>query len=253
MRPPHQGTKTSMFSHMPLDEERLAVTRELDDEAVEPWQQAMAATEAKHHNHEHYILGIDLGTTTVKVALLNDKTGDVVRMKSRETQAGMHSDLSSVGNEQDPQKILTALQFCVSGLPKEELVRVRRIGIAGQMHGVILWKRQTGWTRNSFGRFEVGSASQLFTWQDMRCNQEFLAPLPGPKSHLKLASGLGCCTLLWLARHRPEFLAQFDCAGTIQDFLVAMLCGLQKPIMSVQNAASWGYFDTVERSWNLDM
>lgn len=49
---------------------------------------------------------------------------------------------------------------------------------------------------------------------------------------------------------RPEKLKKFNCAGTIQDFAVAMLCDLDKPVMSVQNAASWGYFDCTEGAWN---
>lgn len=189
----------------------------------------------------------------MKVALIDVKTKSVVRIKSRETAAGMHSDLGSVGNEQDPQRILTALQYCLSGLAKEELVRVRRIGIAGQMHGIIFWKKGNGWVRNSYGRFETGTASHLFTWQDCRCTPDFLGSLPEPRSHLKIASGHGCCTLLWLMRNQPDFLGDYDCAGTIQDFVVAMLCGLEKPVMSVHNAASWGYFDTVEKTWNTDL
>ena len=206
-----------------------------------------------HHHHPHYVLGVDLGTTTVKVALLDDKTKAVVRVKSRETAASVHSDLGSIGNEQDPNRILTALQFCLSGLAKEDLVRVRRVGVSGQMHGVILWKEGSGWARNSYGRFETVKTSQVFTWQDGRCTLDFMAGLPEPRSHLKLATGLGCCTILWLAKNRPELLAEFDCAATIQDFVVAMLCGLDRPVMSVQNAASWGYFDTVEKKWNTDM
>ena len=92
----------------------------------------------------------------------------------------------------------------------------------------------------------------LFLFQDGRCSSEFLNKLPKPDSHLQLASGLGCCTLFWLAQHQAEALDEFDCASTIQDFLVAMLCGLDKPVMSVQNAASWGYFNTTSRTWNKE-
>ena len=33
------------------------------------------------------------------------------------------------------------------------------------MHGVIMWRRGSGWKRNNFGRYELGDASQLYTWQ----------------------------------------------------------------------------------------
>lgn len=48
-------------------------------------------------------------------------------------------------------------------------------------------------------------------------------------------------------------MKKFNCAGTIQDFAVAMLCNLNDPIMSIQNAASWGYFDCKNNEWNLDV
>ena len=51
----------------------------------------------------------------------------------------------------------------------------------------------------------------------------------------------------------PELLKPYDVAGTIQDYVVAMLCGWSRPLMSDQNAASWGYFNTQSQSWNLDM
>lgn len=52
---------------------------------------------------------------------------------------------------------------------------------------------------------------------------------------------------------RPEKLEKYNCAGTIADFVVSILCNLNKPVMSYQNAASWGYFDCTDNNWNLDL
>lgn len=51
----------------------------------------------------------------------------------------------------------------------------------------------------------------------------------------------------------PDFLKCYDAAGTIHDYVVAMLCDLKKPLMSIQNAASWGYFNAKTKSWNTDV
>ena len=51
----------------------------------------------------------------------------------------------------------------------------------------------------------------------------------------------------------PELLKSYDAAGTIHDYVVAMLCGLPRSLMCDQNAASWGYFNTQSQSWNLEM
>jgi len=48
-------------------------------------------------------------------------------------------------------------------------------------------------------------------------------------------------------------LEHYNRAGTVQDFAVAVLCNLDHPIMSVQNAAGWGYFDTSVAEWNSDI
>jgi len=39
----------------------------------------------------------------------------------------------------------------------------------------------------------------------------------------------------------------------LQDLIVAMLCQLEQPVMSVQNAASWGYFNCVSGEWNTKL
>ncbi|XP_067120605.1 sedoheptulokinase-like [Centruroides vittatus] len=198
-------------------------------------------------------LGIDIGTTTVKVCLINIENGEKCESLSRETKARMPSDLGHLGSEQDVHKICTALQFCLSRLPKESLSRVAKIGISGQMHGCVLWKQDSAWKQNHFGRYEVDAVSCLYTWQDARCTSSFLALLPAPESHLRLSTGQGCPTLFWLSKNRPDVLEKYDRAGTIQDLVVTMLCGLDKPVMSVQNAASWGYFDTISVTWNIEI
>jgi len=50
---------------------------------------------------------------------------------------------------------------------------------------------------------DMGEVSPLFTWQDSRCDEDFLASLPDPASHLRLATGYGCATIFWLQRNKP--------------------------------------------------
>ncbi|NXS22697.1 SHPK Sedoheptulokinase, partial [Mystacornis crossleyi] len=101
--------------------------------------------------------------------------------------------------------------------------------------------------------FEPDKVSHLVTWQDGRCSPTFLSSLPLPQSHVSLATGFGCATVYWYLKNSPDFLKAYDAAGTVQDYVVAMLCDLKKPLMSVQNAASWGYFNCRNKSWNTDI
>lgn len=127
------------------------------------------------------------------------------------------------------------------------------------MHGVVLWKNDDGsppWSKeigkNGVMRFRVLSEkiSPLYTWQDKRCDKTFLQSLPTSESHLPTHSGFGIATLFWLLRYKTTKLTSFNCSGTISDFVVAMLCGMEKPVISVQNAASWGYLDCSTNQWN---
>lgn len=52
---------------------------------------------------------------------------------------------------------------------------------------------------------------------------------------------------------RPEKLKRFDRSATVHDFVVTMLCDLDEPVMSEQNAASWGYFDCATKQWNKNL
>lgn len=47
-------------------------------------------------------------------------------------------------NEQDVGKIITALDECLGNLPQQHLQRVCRIGVSGQMHGIMFWKAGRG-------------------------------------------------------------------------------------------------------------
>lgn len=128
------------------------------------------------------------------------------------------------------------------------------------MHGVVLWKNadcNPPWAKvigkNGIVQYHVlpEKISPLYTWQDKRCDKTFLQSLPPSESHLPTHSGFGVATLFWLLRYKKSTLMSYNCAGTISDFVVAMLCGLEKPLISVQNAASWGYFDCSNSQWNV--
>lgn len=52
---------------------------------------------------------------------------------------------------------------------------------------------------------------------------------------------------------RPEKLTKYNRCGTVQDLMVALLCGRSEVAISTQNAASWGYFLTEEGRWETDI
>uniref|UniRef100_UPI0037E80944 sedoheptulokinase n=1 Tax=Semicossyphus pulcher TaxID=241346 RepID=UPI0037E80944 len=200
-----------------------------------------------------YILGIDVGTTSVKVVLLETGSRSVAASHALATTSDITDSNGIKAKEQDTGRIIDALNRCIDLLPRDKLQHVRSIGLSGQMHGALFWKAKSGcdWSNRDF--FTSRDTRQLITWQDGRCSSHFLSSLPKPDSHLSLATGFGCATIFWYMRHRPEFLEDFTVAGTIQDYVVSMLCGLDECVMTPQNAASWGFFNTSSNQWNIDI
>nr|XP_061817930.1 sedoheptulokinase-like [Nerophis lumbriciformis] len=200
-----------------------------------------------------YILGLDLGTTSIKAVLLEKQTRAVAASQSLPAASDI-ADFSGIkAKEQDTRRIVDTLNRCIALLPRDKLQNVAKIGVSGQMHGVLFWKAKSGcdWSNGNF--FTAGHISQLITWQDGRCNNTFLSSLPKPDSHLSVSTGFGCATIFWFMKHRPEFLKDFTVSGTIQDYVVAMLCGLDRCVMTPQNAASWGFYNTSTSMWNVDI
>ncbi|XP_071316719.1 sedoheptulokinase [Trachinotus anak] len=200
-----------------------------------------------------YILGLDVGTTSVKAVLLETDSRAVAASHALPTTSDIIDNSGIKAKEQDTGRIIDSLNRCIGLLPRDRLQRVSGIGLSGQMHGVLFWKGKSGCDWSSRDFFTARDTSQLITWQDGRCGSDFLSSLPKPDSHLSVATGFGCATIFWYMKHRPEFLEDFTVAGTIQDYVVSMLCGLDVCVMTPQNAASWGFFNTSSNQWNIDI
>lgn len=75
-------------------------------------------------SQQNLVLGIDIGTTSVKVCIVNTATNEVVAKHSKDTQSNVPSDQGTDGNKQDVPKIISALNTCVAKLSKDLLRQV---------------------------------------------------------------------------------------------------------------------------------
>lgn len=195
-------------------------------------------------------LGLDLGTTSIKISLVDTDTKKLVFSTTEPTEADIINDVKSDWAEQDVKKILSALCACLMRITEKNRSSISCISISGQMHGVVLWNSE-----NQIPISEVAiqsCTSSLITWEDKRASKEFLSKLPKPDSHQGISTGFGCVSLFWLMKNCPDMLVEYDTAGSIMDYVATLLCGLDKPVMSNQIAASWGYFDTEYNTWNFE-
>ncbi len=190
------------------------------------------------------VLGIDVGTSRVKCALVNTAGLSILQESSVDLGELQTSSVTGA-SERSVAGIQSSLESCLDKFDTALLTSVRAIAVCGQMHGCLLWSSTNEQT-----------PSNLITCQDGRCDTNFLSSLPQTRQPVAISSGYGCATLAWLQRHCPEQLKGYDRAGTIMDYVVWALVGDDDRgvlMMSNQNAAGWGYFDQANMSWETDL
>lgn len=135
------------------------------------------------------VLGIDLGTTSVKLTLFDEKKQEVIETASQSANAYVESDFS----EQDVNLIWLSLETLLASFGAEKLCDVRRVAVCCQMHGVVLWRKRSCVE----APLEV---SHLITWEDQRCDEVFLRSLPVSKFQ-KICTGESCIPVLCFHLH----------------------------------------------------
>ena len=187
-----------------------------------------------------YLLGIDIGTTTICGVVVKDS-----KVLSSVTKKNDSNIPGSAAWEklQNPDRIRETALSIVSALLKE-YPDVARIGITGQMHGILYLDS------------EGQPVSPLYTWQDNRGMRPFgkeetyaqhLSRLTG----YPLATGFGIVTHYYNQQNDivPENAVAFC---TIHDYIAMVLAGLTKPVTEASDAASLGVFDVVNGCFDTD-
>lgn len=209
---------------------------------------------------EKFTLGIDIGTTSVKVCV---KSGTNTMTSSRKIhhayeRTKLKSDCTSnCFREQDPAVLMTVLDQCMMEISENTKYNISSLAVTGQMHGVVLWKPKMMEIIKDVDCFisimenSIQEHSNLITWEDQRCSDQFLKSLTPSPSGSNVATGYGQATLLWL--HRDSQLDGYTMCGTIMDFVVWLLTQSKHVLMTNHNAKSWGYFDEGQQKWENEM
>jgi xylulokinase len=162
-------------------------------------------------------LGIDLGTSSVKVSLV-DRSGSLGPVVRREYAVESPSPGAA---ETDVEvwwdAVVGAVRELVTSTPDE--VHIGGIGLSGQMHGLVLADAR-------------GTAVRpAILWADSRSGEvlDAYAAL-SDEARLRLANpivaGMAGPSLLWLQRHEPESVAAARWALQPKDWLRARLTGV---------------------------
>jgi xylulokinase len=190
-------------------------------------------------------LGIDLGTSSVKVVLMA-AGGDVVATASKALTV---SHPAPRWSEQDPedwwQATLSAVDEALAAADRafHSPRRVRAIGLSGQMHGAVLLDREGAVIRPAI------------LWNDGRSNAECveLEHVDGFRQTTgNLAMpGFTAPKLLWVRRHEPAAFARIHKVLLPKDYLRFRLTG--EFATDVSDAAGTLWLDVARRAWSQPM
>ena len=178
------------------------------------------------------ILGIDIGTTTISVIMIDGDSGESIGTRTIAHHGFLEGHIPAT-KIQDPQKMLNITQNAVKELT-DEFGTPDSIGLTGQMHGM-LYVDENG-----------NAVSPAYIWQDGCGNlpmedgttyAEYMKKAGGAA-----ASGFGLISHFYLQKNGmiPETAVKMS---TISDYIGMKLCGRTEPVIAVDMAASWGCFD----------
>lgn len=186
-------------------------------------------------------LGIDLGTSAVKLVVVDEQ--ETVRARAAVPLATAHPAPLAV--EQDPADWWRAVEAGLSELAAEhapEMAGVRAIGLSGQMHALCLLDAQDRPVRPAM------------LWNDGRAHREAaeLRARGGPELARALGvpamAGFTAPKLLGLARHEPAALARAAHLLLPKDLIRLHLTG--ERATDVSDAAGTWLLDQTTRTWS---
>ena len=185
-------------------------------------------------------LGIDIGTSAVKVALLGEDgtlAGETSAALSVSRPQPMHS-------EQHPDDWWEVVGEAVLQLPVEQRQSVDAIGLAGQMHGATLLDKSDRPLRPAI------------LWNDGRSERECaelesIEPRSREITGNMAFAGFTAPKLLWVEKHEPEIFEAIECVLLPKDYVRLRMTGDKATDASDASGTMW--LDVANRRWSPEM
>lgn len=190
-----------------------------------------------------YFIGIDLGTSAVKI-ILTDEKGSIIRTVSKEYPISFPKPNWS---EQDPEHwwkaVLEGIAEITDGYDK---TLIKGIGVGGQMHGLVMLDENDNVLRPAI------------LWNDTRTGKEtdYLNNVIGKKKLQELTgniafAGFTAPKILWVKDNEPEIFAKCRKICLPKDYINYRLTGVFAT--DVSDASGTLYFDVENRCWSDEM
>ena len=188
-------------------------------------------------------LGIDLGTSGVKVILLNDNDTII-----GQTSASLDVSRPKVlWSEQDPQDWWNATNEAIASLKLEhgaDLKKVKAIGLSGQMHGATLLDEHNNVIRPAI------------LWNDGRSQQQCIELETSEKNSRQITGnmampGFTAPKIAWLRAHEKNNFSKIAKVLLPKDYLRFLMTGDFASDMSDSAGTLW--LDVGKRQWSAEM
>lgn len=182
-------------------------------------------------------LGIDLGTSAVKVCVMQPD-GQVCAVASGALVVDHPFEGAS---EQDPRDWWAATAHAVQSIDAGLRAQVRAIGLSGQMHGAVLLGA------------DLAPIRPAILWNDARASAECADMITadaqaGMISGVWPMPGFTAPKLLWLSRHDPAAHARIAHILLPKDYIGLRLHGAL--VTDPSDAAGTSWFDQAGRCWS---
>jgi len=190
-----------------------------------------------------YYIGIDLGTSAVKL-LLMDGEGAIQKIVSREYPLSFpHPGWS----EQNPEDWWTAVLEGVRELTVDcDKSQVAGIGCGGQMHGLVALDRDDKVLRPAI-LWNDGRTAEETEWLNTVVGKDKLSQYT---ANIAFA-GFTAPKLLWMHRHESELFERIDKIMLPKDYINYMLTGVH--CTDVSDASGMLLFDVEHKCWSQEM
>lgn len=186
-------------------------------------------------------IGIDLGTSGVKIILL----GEQGQLLASQSEALPISRPHPLWSEQAPQDWWHATDRAMLALGKQHsLQQVKAIGLSGQMHGATLLDDRQRVLRPAILWNDGRSAAQCQAL-------ERAVPQSRNITGNLMMPGFTAPKLLWVQQHEPHLFSQIDKVLLPKDYLRWCMTGEFAGDMS--DAAGTGWLNVAQRDWSDEM
>lgn len=190
-----------------------------------------------------FYIGIDLGTSAVKLLLMDEK-GNIKNIVSREYPLFFPQ---SGWSEQNPEDWLEAVINGIKELTENyDKSQIAGIGAGGQMHGLVILDKQNNIIRPAI-LWNDGRTSEETDYLNQEIGKQKLTECTGNIAF----AGFTAPKILWLKKHEPEAFQKIDKIMLPKDYINYMLSGVH--CTDYSDASGTLLLDVKNKCWSDDM